>query len=49
MSTVAASYTNLAIKGLQEPFKLALQTNLEQYKANPFIKFYNKNEYSEIF
>ena len=49
MSTIAANYTNLAIKGLQEPFKLALQTNLEQYKANPFIKFYNTNEYSEIF
>lgn len=49
MSTIAANYTNLAIKGLQEPFKLALQTNLEQYKANPFIKFYNTTEYSEIF
>lgn len=44
-----SDYTNLAIKGLQEPFKLALQTNLEQYKANPFIKFYNTDEYSEIF
>jgi hypothetical protein len=44
-----SDYTNLAIKGLQEPFKLALQTNIEQYKANPFIKFYNTDEYSEIF
>jgi hypothetical protein len=49
MSTVAADYTNLAIKGLQPIFKLALQTNLEQYKANPFIKFYNTSEWSEIF
>jgi len=49
MATVLADYTNLAIKGLQEPFKLALQTNLEQYKANPFIKYYNTNEYAEIF
>ena len=44
-----ADYTNLAIKGIKEPFKLALQTNLEQYKANPFIKYYNTNEYAEIF
>lgn len=49
MSTTIADYTNLAIKGLQEPFKLALQANLEQYKANPFIKYYNTNEYAEIF
>ena len=49
MATTIADYTNLAIKGLQEPFKLALQTNLEQYKANPFIKYYNTNEYAEIF
>lgn len=49
MTTVASSYTNLAIKGLQEPFRLALENNLEQYKAQPFIKYYNTNEYSEIF
>jgi len=49
MSTVASDYTNLAIKELQPIFKLALQANLEQYKANPFIKFYNTSEWSEIF
>jgi len=49
MATTLSDYTNLAIKGLQEPFKLALQANLEQYKANPFIKYYNTNEFAEIF
>lgn len=49
MATTTSDYVNLAIKGLQEPFKLALQTNLEQYKGNPFIKFYNTTEYAEIF
>jgi hypothetical protein len=49
MATTIADYTNLAIKGLQEPFKLGLQANLEQYKAQPFIKYYNTSEYAEIF
>jgi len=47
--TTIADYTNLAIKGLQEPFKLAVQSRLEQYKEQEFIKFYNTNEYAEIF
>jgi hypothetical protein len=49
MATVVADYANLAIKGLKEPFKLALEKNLEQYRNQPFVKFYNTNEWSEIF
>lgn len=44
-----AEYTNLAIKGLQEPFKLAVQARLEQYKVQEFVRFYDTKEFSEIF
>lgn len=47
--TTIAKYTNLAIKGLQEPFKLAIQHRLEQYKEQEFVNFYNTNEWTEIF
>jgi hypothetical protein len=49
MSTTISDYTNQAVKGLKEVFPLAFEKNLEQYKAQPFIKFYNTNEWSEIF
>ena len=49
MSTTASDYVNLAIKGLQEPFKLAVQANLEQYREQEFINFGSSSEYDKIY
>jgi hypothetical protein len=49
MATTIADYTNQAVKGLIEVFPLAFNKNLEQYKNQPFIRFYNTSEWSETF
>ena len=45
--TVDANYVSSQLKGLQEPFKMAVQKSLESYKPQNFIKFYNTSEWSE--
>jgi hypothetical protein len=47
--TTIADYTNLAIKGLQEPFRLGLQANLEKYLDVDFINFGSSTEYDKIY
>lgn len=49
MSTTISDYTNLAIKGLQEPFKLAVQNRLERYLDIEFINFGSSSEYDKIY
>lgn len=49
MSTTISDYTNLAIKGLQEPFKLAVQNRLESYLDIDFINFGSSTEYDKIY
>jgi len=49
MATTISDYTNLAIKGLQEPFKLAVQNRLEKYMELEFINFGSSTEYDKIY
>jgi len=49
MATTISDYTNLAIKGLQEPFKLAVQNRLEKYMELEFINFGSSTEYDRIY
>jgi hypothetical protein len=49
VATTIADYTNLAIKGLQEPFKLAVQSRLEKYLEQEFINFGSSTEYDKIY
>ena len=49
MATTISDYTNLAIKGLQEPFRLAVQNRLEKYMELEFINFGSSTEYDKIY
>jgi hypothetical protein len=49
MSTIISDYTNLAIKGLQEPFRLAVKNRLESYLDIDFINFGSSTEYDKIY
>jgi len=49
MSTTISDYTNLAIKGLQEPFRLAVKNRLESYLDIDFINFGSSTEYDKIY
>jgi len=49
MATTISDYTNLAIKGLQKPFKLAVQNRLEKYMELEFINFGSSTEYDKIY
>ncbi len=49
MSTTISDYTKLAIKGLQEPFRLAVKNRLESYLDIDFINFGSSTEYDKIY